>query len=523
MDWIIILLSFVGIAAVAWLFYRYYDHHPPTKSKTFVPRSERGGHVFVRLATPTVAMTALSSLLWLHWIPLSILVPVFLLYLVIIFFLPWLSGRFKSMTIGLGILEGLLLIAALVIHALFPQGKSLALAPLMLVYLLLPITALIGFFAFFVPNLVPIPAGASVEEVRKMSAKAGALFAAFFSGLPKPIIAVEKGTLERRNDGNPFLGSGPGLVMTAPEYAVLIRDGAKVRRVVGPGVIFTEGGDVADYCFDLRNQARATRVRARTQDRIEVEAPLSALFHLQRGDGERAPQLDAPWPYRPSAALKLYFSLLVDPEGKTPLEARLPQPWQDLPLKEAEPLLRQILSRYTLDEIYGAPAPNQSGRNVLLRVQIGAEVREKITRSMKEKGIHLVGGGIGGAIKPIDASIFEQRIKAWQAQWAQKAIQREVEESVIQLNNFNRARQRILQEVLASLREQAQKLQQQKEKGKELSTQTLLSLHLLETFENMATRSEAQAILPEGLLKTLDELHHRMLTGNGESTSTEEA
>ncbi len=518
---VVVLLIIIGIVAIAWLFWRYYSHNPPAESKHFVPRAERNSRVFTRLALPVVAMTLFSSLLWLQWVPLFLLVPLLFLYLLIAALLPWISGRFKSLTLGLGLFEGLLAIAAIAARFLFPQWQEATFALLMLLYLLLPLTALAAFFTFFAHTLVPVPAGLPDEERDAFYKQAQALFATFFSGLPKPIIAVEEGSLQTRNAGNPFLGSGPGLVMTAPEYAVLVRDGSKVRRIIGPGVSFTAEGDVADYVFDLRRQLRATRVRARTRDGIEVEAPLSAIFHIQRGEGEREPRLKAPWPYRPSAAIKLYFSLLVDPEGKTPLEAHRPRPWQDLPLKEAEPLLRQIFSRYTLDEIYGTPLPDKEKGKTLLRVQIGATVRQEIAKSMEEKGLQIIGGGIGGTIKPVDPSIFEQRIKAWQARWARKALEADITESVDMLKNFSRIRQHVLQEMMNNLQEQAKQLRQQAQKGQGPSARTLLSLRLLETFEDIANRSEAQTFLPEGLLQTLDKLHQRMLEGNGSSEEEE--
>ncbi len=518
MSVITALLIGVATGAAGFILLRYFDHNPPHQTLSFIPFLDRGLRVRYQLLFPVIIPTILSSLLWLRWLSLGAWAGIVVLYLLIVMPLPWLKGNFRLLAGVLGGLDVLLAGVVLALHYLhIPMMGRWA---LMLLYLLLPVTALTVFFALFVSKFLPMSPGMDEKAQADFRRQAEALFAAFFCGFPKPIIAVQDGKLVNRNDGNPFLGTGPGLLMTEPEYAVLVRDGSRVRRVVGPGVLFTGGGDVADYLFDLRRQQRGTRVRARTREGIELEAPLSSIFHLQRGDGEREPQLDRPWPYRPSAAIKLYFSRLVDPEGKTPLEAHKPQPWQDLPLKEGVPLLKQVISRYTLDEIYGTPLPDQPERSVLLRVQIGAEVRQQVEASMKEKGIQIIGGGIGGTIKPLDKSIFKQRIKAWQAQWAKRALQREIEESVEQLRAFSRIRQQVLQELLSGLKEHVDHYH---EAGKDVSPSAILSLRLLETFEDMAHRSEAQEFLPEGLIKTLDELHSRMLAGNGQNGEAKEA
>ncbi len=512
------LLVGVATGAAGFILFRYFDHNPPGKDLSFIPFVDRGMRVRYQLLAPVVLPTILSALLWLRWIPVGVWVGIVVLYGLVLIFLPWLKGNFRLLTWLLGGLEVLLAVVALALHYAF-HSPAMGRYALMLLYLLLPVTALAAFFALFVPDFLPMPPGMDEKAQADFRRQAGSLFAAFFCGFPKPIVAVQNGELVNRNGGNPFLGTGPGLLMTEPEYAVLIRDGARVRRVVGPGVLFTGGGDVADYVFDLRRQQRGTRVRARTREGIELEAPLSSIFHLQRGEGEREPQLDHPWPYRPSAAIKLYFSRLVDPEDKTPLDAHKPQPWQDLPLKEGGAILKQVISRYTLDEIYGTLLPDQQRQSVLLRVQMGAEVRRQVETLMKEKGIQVIGGSIGGTIKPLDESIFKQRIKAWQAQWAQKALQREIEESVEQLRAFSRIRQQVLQELLTGLKEQVDHYH---EAGKEVPPSAILSLRLLETFEDMAHRSEAQEFLPEGLIKTLDELHSRMLNGNGQSSEAKE-
>ena len=517
MNVITALLVGIATGAAAFILFHYFDHNPPGPKASFVLPSDRGIQARYQLLFPVLILTILASAIWMHWIDIKAWLLLVLLYVALVVSLPWLKGNFRLLAMLLGAMELLAGIAALVLRFLHPQMSRY---PLMLAFLLFPVTVMTVFFALFVRRLIPLPPGLGKEAEDEHHRQSEALFSTFFCGLPKPIVAVRNGQLITRNAGNPFLGTGPGLVMTDPEYAVLIRDGAQVRRVVGPGVIFTGAGDVADYVFDLRRQQRGTRVRARTREGIELEAPLSSIFHIQRGEGEREPQLDRPWPYRPSAAIKLYFSRLVDPEGKTPLDAHKPQPWQDLPLKEGVPILKQVISRYTLDEIYGTPLPDHPDQSELLRVQIGAEVRQQVEASMKEKGIQVIGGAIGGTIKPTDESIFKQRIKAWQARWAQKALQREIKESVEQLQTFSRIRQQLLQELLAGLKEYADHYHEQ---GEKVSPAAILSLRLLETFEAIAHRSEARDFLPEGLLQTLDELHSRMLTGNGQNQEAEEA
>ena len=519
MKTLINFIILVGTIAIGFVLVRYHKHHPLKEGTSFRTPSERGASTWTRLVLPVVVPTLFSSTLWLissspsYWIVWLLVVP---LYFALTAVVPWGKGAFRGIAISF---SGLLLVGivgALASHVL--HAPPLTYAFLLLTYLLIPVTLQAFFFATFVPRMVPTPPSMTAEERKRHHKQAMALFGAFFSGFPKPIIAVREGKLVTRNPGNPFLGSGPGLVMTEPEYAVLIRDGSRVRRIIGPGVIFTGDGDVADYVFDLRRQLRATRARARTRDGIELDVPLASIFHIQRGDGEE-PALDKPWPYRPSAALKLYFSLLVDPENKTPLEAQHAEPWQNIPLKEGVPRLQHVISRYTLDHIYGAPQSDRRGHDGLLRVQIGAEVRQHVTEAVKDRGITIIGGGIGNIIKPVDAAIFKERIRAWQARWAQEALRREWQVSIEMINAFSRARQEVIQEMLAGMKEQAKHLRRQEQGG--LSPKTAISLYLIQTLEDIAHRSEAQRFLPTDLTETLDSLHRRMLEGNGESVGEE--
>ena len=513
------LIIFVGTIASGFILVRYHSHHPPAEGTSFRTSFERWVSTRAYLILPVVVTTFFSSLLWLLHSPASyrpVWALVVLLYFIITLTMPWVKGAFRGTAfafLGLSLVGIVGAVAAHLLHAaLFTY------AFLLFAYLMIPVTLVAFFLAFFVPHLVPISPSTSAEERKRLHKQAMALFGAFFSGFPRPVIAVQEGKLVTRSPGNPFLGSGPGLVMTEPEYAVLVRDGSRVRRLIGPGVVFTGDGDVADYVFDLRRQLRTTRVHARTRDGIELDVPLASIFHIQRGDGEE-PALDKPWPYRPSAAFKLYFSLLVDPADKTPLEAQHAEPWQNIPLKEGVPRLQQVISRYTLDHIYGAPQSNRRGQDGLLRVQMGAEVRQHVAEAVKDRGITVIGGGIGNVIRPVDDAIFKERIRAWQARWAQEALRREGQVSIEMINAFYRARQDVIQEMLTGLKEQARHLRRQEQGG--LSPKTALSLYLLQTLEDIAHRSEAQRFLPTELTETLDKLHRRMLEGNGESAGEE--
>jgi WD40 repeat protein len=105
----------------------------------------------------------------------------------------------------------------------------------------------------------------------------------FNLGTNYPYQAVKGGKLATRAAGNPFaqVFSGPGIVLTDADYAVVIYRGGSFNRVAPPGVDFTYAFETVREIVDLRPQLRATPpIIAKTKDGIEVSVIAFTPFRL---------------------------------------------------------------------------------------------------------------------------------------------------------------------------------------------------------------------------------------------------
>ncbi|MEJ5311209.1 MAG: SPFH domain-containing protein [Anaerolineae bacterium] len=335
-------------------------------------------------------------------------------------------------------------------------------------------------------------------------------FTGFFTTFPKPSWMVEDGEAKMRIKGNAFYGVGPGWLMTEPENLVVLKDGTKIKRIVGPGVLFTEPAESPHQVIDLRNQIRITRVNARTQDGIEVNLPISSLFRVAPGPKPISLESLAnqePWPYRNKRDIyKIVFHEEVDPTGKTPLEAHQVRLWDDIPLKAAINRVKQVIPEYSLEQLYsitpGTIDP-KTGKiipetGVLTRPMIAARVRETVKATVEPLGFEILGGGIGNKIVPTNPEVVKQRVEAWKASFISKVMDWQTEAQVQSLKDLSRIRSDARVELLTEILQQtAMKLEDRENASR------YLAHHLLENLLHLARNSQVRELLPETALPTL--------------------
>ncbi|MBN2389769.1 MAG: hypothetical protein JXR84_03535 [Anaerolineae bacterium] len=340
-------------------------------------------------------------------------------------------------------------------------------------------------------------------------------FTGFFTTFPKPSWMVEDGEAETRIKGNTFYGVGPGWLMTEPENLVVLKDGTKIKRIVGPGALFTETAESPYQVIDLRNQIRVTRVDARTRDGIEVNLPISSLFRID--PGYKTITLESlanqePWPYRNQRDIyQIVFYEEVDPTGKTPLEAHQVRPWDDIPLKVAINRVKQVIPEYSLEELYsivpesGTVDPT-TGKVIpetgdLTRPTIGLKVRETVKAAVEPLGFQILGGSIGNKVTPTNPDVVKQRVEAWKASWMSKVMDWETEAQIQNLKDLSRIRSDARVELLSQILQQtSMKLE---DRG---NASRYVAHHLLENLLHLARNSQVKELLPETALPTLTQL-----------------
>ncbi len=510
------LLRFLVLVAYVAAFVAlrtYLRDHPPRFEGDFVYEFERLGHALVRMFG--LLLWPLPGLLWIGTmrlpagiiIMLSLFIP---LDIFIIFFT--VSGVLRPQTnsVASRLFSWMPAIFSvfftLLILLILPRYTfSLWQFLVFLAFVTFPPILAVLFLVWVASCVVPT----SPDQPRRWL-HIVQYFTGFFTTFPRPSWIVEDGEAKMRIKGNAFYGVGPGWLMTEPENLVVLKDGTKIKRLVGPGVLFTEPAESPHQIIDLRNQIRVTRVDARTQDGIEVNLPISSLFRVD--PGYKTITLESlaaqePWPYRNKRDIyKIIFHEEVDPTGKTPLEAHQVRPWDDIPLKAAVNRVKQVIPEYSLEQLYsigpGTIDP-KTGKVVpetgdLTRPRIAARVRETVKATVEPLGFQILGGGIGNKIVPTNPEVVKQRVAAWKASWISKVRDWQTEAQVQNLKDFSRIRSDARVELLSEILQQtAMKLEDRENASR------YLAHHLLENLLHLARNSQVRELLPETALPTL--------------------
>ncbi len=370
---------------------------------------------------------------------------------------------------------------------------------LCLISLAIPPLLTILFLRLWGPEMLPLD-----DEQKKDTRAVMAYIIGHFCTFPKPSIAIVKDAPEIRIAGNPFHGSGPGLVLTEAHNAVVIKDSTSIKNITGPGTIFTQDNEQIHSVVDLRQQIRVQRVQAQTRDGIKVDMPVASIFRINAGG--RKPVLGQPWPFNKRDAYKAIFAAEVNPEGKTPLDAHEPRPWEKLSVQVAEHALKQEVSRYSLNELYALT--DAEGQRVLPRGKIGGAVKTHVVKTIEPKGIKIEGGGVGNKIIPIDKRVVKQRIESWKAAWIRKVMDNVGQAGLNRMQQQSRVRSEVRGELLHNLVEQSQALQ----KAGPETANFILTLQLLETLEHIAQDPKVEPLLPESAESTLRGLRMHLET-----------
>ncbi len=497
------LLVLIGYVMAATLLQRYLLHHPPEPSKTFVHYITRCIYILLALGVPLIG--PLIAYFWVDFAPLPLVVVVLLAIVlpVGLLYLPWLwkmqvpKAMIFTVIAAAPILLTLMGILLWIYVANDGRGITWALLPL-LYFILVPPAFMLAMLYHWSPEVLPL----SQEERRASHLKSTSLITGFLSTFPRPIVVVEHDELQTRIPGNPFTGTGPGLLVTEPHNAVVLYQGTVANRVVGPGVIFTDRSENAVAVMDLRGQFRVTSgVEAQTRDNIRVRVPCSSIFRLQGSTEPTAP--GELWKFDREAALQTYLASEVNPAKQpTKLEAHRAQGWADMPLHEAAYKIQHVLKRYPLDQIYAIaePLPEE-----LPRLAIAKEVREHVKAQMAAVGITVTGGGVGNRIAPIDSTVVQQRLESWKAHKMLTIELNEGQSKAAEISEQSRVRSEALVELTKSLQEQFAKLQDiTPEEAKKL-----IALRLLHTLDDIAQQPEVQVHLPGATTQTLTALQHR--------------
>ncbi len=374
--------------------------------------------------------------------------------------------------------------------ATFLPGRPLA----FLMFVLTAPTLTAALLMWWAPQLIPVTVKES--DLRRQALN---LLLGFFTGNPKPSAIIGKGKVRPCIAGS-LDGAGPGWLLTEPENVVVLKSPSDIRRIVGPGAAFTHKDESVHSILDLRPHLRTASIPAITRDGIKVDVKLTLVFQID--PGRRLLHPAYPWPYARDAAWRIVlFAAEVNPDGHTPQEAHLSQPWSNLPLAVAQNVLPQIVIAHTLDELYGASSGSDTQRQ-----RIGARLQRRLTRQLAPLGIRLETCAIE-LITPVEAEVTRQRIEAWKARWIAQLMVWRGEAQARRFANFAAIHNQALLDLVHRVTQPTSTIPQQVDGGIEGN---LLALNLLENLERIAREPEIQTFLPESAIPVLTNLQERL-------------
>lgn len=298
---------------------------------------------------------------------------------------------------------------------------------------------------------------------------------------------TEEEKLIKRADGDLFGSflSGPGIILTGCDQAVVLSTGLKFKGAKGPGVIFTKMSDSPTHVIDLRVQLRAFPVRAWTKDGIEIGVFTFAPFQI--GTGKEKPELGKGFPYRSSDVFKVVHEQLVKHVDPSQSPKNLEQhKWYDLPQVAGERIVREIISRYKFDELY---APFDLDGDP--RSEIVGQLRDELEQILPGWGLQRIGSGISN-LEPVDKHILKQRIEAWRADWARKIMLQQAAGQSKRLRIVEQARAQAQIDIILAVGEQIEQL---RVAGAPVRMDAIAH-YFIGVLEGLATRSGMRHLLP---------------------------
>lgn len=306
----------------------------------------------------------------------------------------------------------------------------------------------------------------------------------------------DKERLVKRLSGDLFgnFMAGPGIVLTGCDHTVAISTGLRVKGAKGPGIVFTYAAESPTHVLDLRTQLRAFPVEAITKDGIAVKVITFLPFRI--GAGSEQPVLGKGFPYRASDAFKAicadqtyHTDISQSPESMKELR------WYDLPELFGERIVRDIISRYSFDELY-APFELQDESTPIPRLKIAAELRERLDQILPAYGIQRVGGGISN-LMPVDPGVIERRIRSWQSVWTRRIMLQLADGQSRRLQLVERARAQAQIDLILAIGKRLEQMRNLNMDG--------IVFYFVSVLEELANRPTLRRLLPHDTDQVLKE------------------
>jgi hypothetical protein len=539
MEWLPVALLVVFFVGNLFLYMRLRKKRAPLSSD-FVPGWLRPWIAIGWMWGPTLWFV--PGLFWLivseihvaGVLLLSIFVPLF--YFVIFFLwlglIPLSRSRDQVFFITLLMLIGMFIYLGVLISL----GFGVPLPQFALFLIAISVIPLFSMVLMVIAPLFIVPIEPGTPDLVREAVR---MVIGHFTSFPKPVWRIEDGQIQTRVEGNPFYGTGPGWLVTEPENLVVLKNGTKITRLVGPGIALTERGESPFKVVDLRNQIRSTEVTAMTKDGIEIRFKVSSLFRLNRE--EASVELGKPWPYVKDHVWDAVFAESVEPTVQTPLEANRAHNWQDLPLRIAVRKAKKAIGFYTFAQLYvgkdlleysrrkregtdnpgSEDADEQNGQDPALmavhreveksfgleeaddvdksltRLSIGHLVRRAVRKQLEPLGFEIIGGSIGSKIEPVSGQVAEQRVEEWKKRYVNQIEYWRSEIEKIRIESEGKVRTSRIAELFDTITRELTEVQ---------PSSDAIAYWIIDTFMQITADPKVRKMLPDASMKTLEDL-----------------
>jgi hypothetical protein len=220
---------------------------------------------------------------------------------------------------------------------------------------------------------------------------------------PGAPVRLERRTFHKDRLQQPLLRyGGPGKIAVAQGDVATTERNGRFRRVLGPGEHNLGQYEYVRSVLDTRPQERANfGVRVYTQDGIELRTDLTLTFCVGRGELES--NQETPYPFNEEQVRRAAYVERIIADGHV-------QGWDVVPMQTAVRLLRQLVGKKSLDDLFYRDNPHLNPHDLL-----GKRLKEQANRTLQAKGIDVLDVRLGRLDAP-DA-VTQQRIEYWRAHW----------------------------------------------------------------------------------------------------------
>jgi regulator of protease activity HflC (stomatin/prohibitin superfamily) len=318
-----------------------------------------------------------------------------------------------------------------------------------------------------------------------------------------PFVIASGGRITASNDHILMRIGGPGGILTHADNAVVLEQGGRLTRVIGPGNFAQLGPfEKVHDVVDVRPMRWEYKVAALSKEGIPVTVYADVTFQIDTG--KNTPTEAKPYPASDDAVFTASTCRWMRAPGGSEDDQYFD--WaRRVVIGNTEGDLRSIIARYPLDALVGLEEIPNAARQALPEGEKLESARQAIQKELEQmlQGASNLGVRINsvrlGAIK-VDDRVVEQWFEAWRKKGQYGALVQERTGEVAREQLHKAARAQAQVDMITAM---ARAFQQSSSKDARIPSQ-LLVMRLIEVFDHL--RVGPFTYLPVQAIETLERL-----------------